>query len=615
MKKNNKTLQELSDLSKSKKKLKDNFPNFIHKIRFPVYKNIEPNCEIYFEYPLTVFVGQNGCGKSSVLHAIQGAPANKSVGNFWFSTNLDPIKESRGKPSCFIYEYYNEEAKKFVEVVKLRVKYDKVINGRRRVNPDYWEPKRASVEYGMLIPQKVNGKPEPGSLSSKRWKVPKINVEYLDFRSELSAFDQYFYFGEQPKNLVRYNTKQDRLRSWVKNQLTPILTGKCAHSFRINSKKLNSKPSINLSDDEVSIISYILGKNYIGCKMVKHSIFGTSGYSVQFISKERSYTEAFAGSGEMAVVRVVNTVANTEESSLILLDEPEVSLHPGAQKKLRDYLLKICRDKKHQVIICTHSPVFLEGLPESAIKVFVPNSEGRFRVVGNVCVNDAFIQIGQTVYDKKRIIVEDAAAKSLVDHALKILGADFEESIDVQCYPGGESSIFKDLVVHSRKQDDNIFVIFDGDIYQGEWPREESVSRNDLDQVIKHYCQQSVEKLNFRNDGGNDRDSGGRIEQTKRDYLRYLSEKCFFLPVEIPEELIWKASTINGKEDIERRVSSTGKGRFKEYIGLYVEGQTGTDSSADRAAIIRQILNMSFDHENEDFQKLKQILIDIKDYH
>ena len=158
-------------------------------------------------------------------------------------------------------------------------------------------------------------------------------------------------------------------------------------------------------------------------------------------------------------------------------------------------------------------------------------------------------------------------------------------------------------------------MIFDGDIYQGEWPREESVSRNDLDQVIKHYCQQSVEKLNFRNDGGNDRDSGGRIEQTKREYLRYLSEKCFFLPVEIPEELIWEASTINGKEDIERRIGSTGKGRFKEYIGLYVEGQTGTDSSADRAAIIRQTLNMSFDHENEDFQKLKQILIDIKDYH
>lgn len=615
MKENNKTLQELSALSKTKKKLKDNFPNFIHKIRFPVYKNIEPNCEISFEYPLTVFVGQNGCGKSSVLHAIQGAPANKSVGNFWFSTNLDPIKESRGKPSCFIYEYYNKEANRFVEVIKLRVKYDKTINGRRRVNPDYWEPKRASVEYGMLIPQKINGKPEPGSLASKRWEVPRINVEYLDFRSELSAFDQYFYFGEQPKNLVRYNTKQDRLRSWVKNQLTPILTGKRAHSFKRNSKKFNLKPSIDLSTDEVSIISNILGKNYTGCKMVEHSIFGTLGYSVQFISKERSYTEAFAGSGEMAVVRVVHTVANAECNSLILLDEPEVSLHPGAQKKLRDYLLNICRDKKLQVIICTHSPVFLEGLPERAIKVFVPNSEGRFRVVGNVCVNDAFIQIGQTIHDKKLIIVEDAAAKSLVDHALRTLGSDFEESIDVQYYPGGESSIFKDLVVHSRQKNNNIFVIFDGDICQGEWPKEENVSRGELDEVIKQYCQQSAEKLNFRNDGGNDIDSAKRIEQTKRDYLHYISERCFFLPVEIPEELIWEASTINGKTDIERKTLSTSKGRFKDYIGLYVEKQTGTDKSSDRSAIIRQILNMNFDNENEKFQKLKEIVIEIKNHH
>lgn len=609
----NRVLQDLNELSKSKNKLKDNFPNFIHHIRFPVYKNIEQDCKISFKYPFTVFVGQNGCGKSSVLHAIQGAPANNSVGNFWFSTNLDPIKESIGKPSCFIYEYYNQDAKKFVEVIKIRVKYKKTIKDRIRVNPDYWEPKRASVEYGMQIPEIVNGRPEPGSLSSKRWKVPKVSVEYLDFRSELSAFDQYFYFGENPRNLVRYNSKQDRLRSWVKNRLSPIFSGKRAYSFNKNKKKLNSK-LVDLNKNEVSIISDILGKSYTGCKMIEHEIFGTLGYSVQFSSKERTYTEAFAGSGEMAVVRVVHTVENADDHSLVLLDEPEVSLHPGAQKKLRDFLLKACRDKNIQVVICTHSPVFLEGLPPIAIKVFVPNSNGAFRVVEDVCVNDAFVQIGQTVHDKKRIIVEDAAAKSLVDHALKVLGADYQESIDVQYYPGGESSIFKDLVVHARKQDPNIFVIFDGDIFQGEWPNEDSVSRVELDEVLKKYCQQGVDKLNFRHDGGNDRNANRRIEQTKRDFLQYISKRCFFLPVNIPEELIWETATIDGKVEIESRVNNSGKDRFKEYIGLYVQEQTGSDSSSDRAAIIRQILNKSFDNENSTFRKLKQILVKIKEF-
>ncbi len=194
------------------------------------------------------------------------------------------------------------------------------------------------------------------------------------------------------------------------------------------------------------------------------------------------------------------------------------------------------------------------------------------------------------------------------------MGPDYQESIEVQFYPGGESSIFKDLVVHSRRKEKNIFVIFDGDIYQEEWPKEEDVSRSSLDQVIKTYCRQGVEKLNFRNDGGNDKDSSQRIEQTKRDYLRYISERCYFLPAEIPEELIWEASTIEGKEDIERKINSKEKGRYKDYIGLYVEGQTGSDISSDRAAIIRQVLNKDFDIENESFQELLKILKNIKDF-
>ena len=202
----------------------------------------------------------------------------------------------------------------------------------------------------------------------------------------------------------------------------------------------------------------------------------------------------------------------------------------------------------------------------------------------------------------------------MVDHALKVLGADYQESIDVQYYPGGESSIFKDLVVHARKQDPNIFVIFDGDIFQGEWPNEDSVSRVELDEVLKKYCQQGVDKLNFRHDGGNDRNANRRIEQTKRDFLQYISKRCFFLPVNIPEELIWETATIDGKVEIESRVNNSGKDRFKEYIGLYVQEQTGSDSSSDRAAIIRQILNKSFDNENSTFRKLKQILVKIKEF-
>ena len=48
------------------------FQKYIDFIHFPFYRNMEVNTRINFVYPLTVIVGQNGCGKSSLLHAIYG---------------------------------------------------------------------------------------------------------------------------------------------------------------------------------------------------------------------------------------------------------------------------------------------------------------------------------------------------------------------------------------------------------------------------------------------------------------------------------------------------------------------------------------------------------------
>lgn len=70
------------------------FPNYIEYIQFPFYKNMQKQTKIQFNFPFTVLIGKNGSGKSSVLHALYGAPEKKSCSDFWFSTEVDPIKES-----------------------------------------------------------------------------------------------------------------------------------------------------------------------------------------------------------------------------------------------------------------------------------------------------------------------------------------------------------------------------------------------------------------------------------------------------------------------------------------------------------------------------------------
>ena len=80
--------EKLDDLIQICENLKENevFKKYIEFIQFPFYRNLEIDTRITFDFPLTVFVGQNGCGKSSCLHALYGAPDRYTPYRFWFDT-------------------------------------------------------------------------------------------------------------------------------------------------------------------------------------------------------------------------------------------------------------------------------------------------------------------------------------------------------------------------------------------------------------------------------------------------------------------------------------------------------------------------------------------------
>ena len=113
-------------------------------------------------------------------------------------------------------------------------------------------------------------------------------------------------------------------------------------------------------------ISFILGKEYVSIKVAEHSLFKNPGTSIYVKTKLSSrYSEANAGSGEVAVIQLVKKIEESEEYSLILLDEPEVSIHPGAQEKLKEYLIDATKRKKLQVVISSHSPILIRDMLES----------------------------------------------------------------------------------------------------------------------------------------------------------------------------------------------------------------------------------------------------------
>lgn len=184
---------------------------------------------------------------------------------------------------------------------------------------DYWETSKPIKSDGMI--------------TTKRNDPVKRDVEYLDVRAEVSVFDKVFHFAKS--NL---NQKKDLLRR-RSIYLNRLFNGE---PMRFPGQVDDKVGTVNEVDDiSRSIISKILGKEYISIKIAEHSLFKNPGVSIYVKTKYLdNYSEANAGSGEAAVIQLVKKIQDTSDYSLILLDEPEVSIHPGAQERLKEYMLR-----------------------------------------------------------------------------------------------------------------------------------------------------------------------------------------------------------------------------------------------------------------------------------
>ncbi|MFB9246079.1 AAA family ATPase [Massilia antarctica] len=532
--------QQLSQMHVAKQ-----FEPFITHIRFPKYKNLAPNTRIEFNHPITVIVGANGTNKSSVLRALYGVPDYSNLGMLWFSTSIDPIEEGDGERNCFIYGHFNQDAKRVTEVLKIRIKKDE--------DPDYWEPSRPYAKYEMEMIPRV-GTPPPGA-GKTRWNPIKKKMEYVDFRASLSAFDKFFYYGELRDKSNTQKDKKDFIRARAPHLKRAADQGLTTLSYRKSDRIVNSENTL-LNAEELAAVSRILGRQYSEIRLIRHRFYNADGYTARMRTADFSYTEAFAGSGEFSIVKLVATVMKCEPRTLILLDEPEVSLHPGAQDRLMTFLSEQAKKHKHQIVISTHSPALLRTLPPQAIKVMgMDPVSGKIGVIRQAALpEEAFFHLGEPATGKKRVVVEDRLAKSIVEKSLRPLGQAIFDLFDVTFFPGGCKTLWSFYIpIFAAEDRDDVVVFLDGDQKpnHSDWfPASDEIPVGDDDKLGAIIKQATGVDVNFPVDGTGGKSNNEQRVLAQRTFIRWSRSRVGFMPGVTPEQFVWHNAPDASKQGI-----------------------------------------------------------------
>lgn len=575
---------EIASLEKNRGKYDKVFPGYITHIRFPRFKNIADGVRIDFTFPITALVGSNGSGKTSVLHALYGAPAGHTTGKYWFGTKIDPIQEGEGSPSRFIYGHRNANFNDVVETRKARVR--KTRNGRP--DPNYWEPTKESAGDGMVEPE-LNANKTYGGRSKDRWNPVSRKVLYINFRNELSAFDKYFYFGKDPiprmppkkgakVSPLRISSKMEQVCHDAELLARVIESGDTSYVRR--GHKVATENRL-LNKTELAMVSFVLGREYEEARWIRHRLFkGDGGLSVVFKTKYGRYSEAFAGSGEVAVTSCVVQVLAAGPGTLVLLDEPEVSLHPGAQERLLAFLTKMSRTRQLQVVFSTHSPHLVTALPGDAIKAFHQLDDGRFVVLPSTHPYAAFRRLGAVGGGEVRILVEDKLAKSVVQQALLTFTDQAKAAVfKVEYLSGGAEAILKYQVPVLMGAPGHTLVLLDGDKKKlDEFVNPDTIPAAENDTLGTRILEAVGVEPAFTVDGGTGGVNFAQRIAVQRQYLSWLRENVRFIPTLCPEELVLIAA---GKADPAATTAQHHKDRLRALtVELY-----GPDVSNERTDV------------------------------
>ena len=315
---------------------------------------------------LTVLVGENGCGKTTILDSIAYSVIEYKADSF----SISDITDIKKLTDIKVYAKENFEVLGTMPKAKFEAKgFNFVGKMRNRGTRNYLQ---SLLVHDQLFIKSDPDKPADGS-SDLRLCVnnPFAGKRFND--TDIIYIDKNRLF--QTRSGTYNDTKFDRLMEDFSFQYNKKITEVEDLNFNLSQTIKKDKVESEMLEEVIKkfqeISQFKVQLDFIdNCKPFDNAKFVIKQNNNQQIGLSN------LGSGyEMMFSLLYSYYMSRQQgkNTIILIDEPELHLHPKIQQKFVDFLLEI--SKETQIIITTHSPLLVKQLAyNDNVKYFILNS-------------------------------------------------------------------------------------------------------------------------------------------------------------------------------------------------------------------------------------------------
>lgn len=305
---------------------------------------------------LNIFVGENGCGKSSLINALVLPLLQYKADNFNSSDFNDPTEKAN-------IEIYSAENFLFKGTMPNQSSpyqgkgFAFVAGIRERVNDNFLSS--VVVHDQKYIKADGQVKPREGSpdlrLSvNNPWSGPRFNENDILFLDEGRTY--------QIRSGMYSTTRFDRLMDDFDLQYIKRST--------INDLDASIKAVVTGIENEFLTKSIEVFEDLSREKLCLSFINNWAPHDKAFFCIKKSNNQQISidkiGSGYETIFSLLYSFYLAQQSNkqlIILIDEPELHLHPTLQEKFINVLLDL--SKTAQIFLTTHSPLFIKQIMEN----------------------------------------------------------------------------------------------------------------------------------------------------------------------------------------------------------------------------------------------------------